>query len=270
MNKIVPIIAIFLLVIVSGCISIVEEQPLQKCIEPEKLINNICCFDDNNNGICDIDEKECPKSCEDENPCTKDYLVGCECKHEEIKPCCGNGICEPEEDLANECSKDCIVITMTDFYHASTGPDFMENDTYVFIHTGSVLMDKKAEFYLNITAKNYTLRNIKAIYNCTDVLTKKKIDSINVERVEVVEGHPQFGYENMLKSDDYTIYTHFYTKNKPYSVEVQELQPGNTTQYKVRFVKNNYKTKGNLICDFTFYFFEPLKRVKKTLKLSFI
>jgi len=262
----------FFIILISGCISIVNEEEKPKCIEPEKFINGTCCFDDNNNGICDINEKVCP-DCDDGDNCTNDYCskeTNYECVHKPITPCCGNHVCEKEEDEANICPEDCVVIKITDFYHSYGGPDYIENDTYVFIHTGSNLTDKKSEFYLNITAKDRKLVNIKATYNCTDSITGRKIDSINVERVELVEGHPQFGYENVLDSQDYLIYTSFYTPQRVPSIEVKELDLGNTTQYRIRVVKKTYKSRGQLTCDFNFYFLEPKKRVKKTLKLSFI
>lgn len=52
-------------------------------------------------------ERQCPDSCNDFNECTDDYCseqTNYECINEKITPCCGNGICEPDE----QCAKDCI------------------------------------------------------------------------------------------------------------------------------------------------------------------
>jgi len=261
------------LVFFSGCVSIGEQPATIQCTSPEKLVNGTCCFDNNNNGVCDVNEMACPASCDDSNACTNDYCsvqTNFECKHGVIKPCCGNGICEPNEDVANECPADCVVIKMTDFLHSYSGPDYMENDTFVFIHTGSNETDKQPDFYLNITADKIKLRNIRTTYNCTDSATGKKIDSITADRIEVVEGVPEFGYENKLESNEYLIYTYFYSKELRSSIDVSELDTGKTAEFRISIFNKNYKVRSRLTCDFDFYFREPQKHVKKTLKMSYI
>jgi len=61
------------------------------------------------------EEIKCPESCDDFNPCTIDYCDKGVCKHTPIKPCCGNGLCEPGETIST-CREDCakIVTTPTD------------------------------------------------------------------------------------------------------------------------------------------------------------
>lgn len=52
---------------------------------------------------------KCPESCDDGNPCTKDFCsrkTGFQCKHEPIIPCCGNELCEEGEDFSS-CPEDC-------------------------------------------------------------------------------------------------------------------------------------------------------------------
>jgi hypothetical protein len=237
------------------------------------IINGRCCFDEDSNGVCDIDERECPPSCDDDNPCTNDFCsfdTNFECKHSEITPCCGNGECEANEDLANECPEDCVVVDMTGFYHRYSGPDYMEGNKFVFIHTGSNLTDKKPDFYLNITAQDNKLKNIRVTYNCTDSKTGHKIDSINVDRIEVVPGYPNFGYENEYSDDDYSIYTSFYSKDLLTNIEVDELAVGETVEFRIRVVKEDYKTRSEFTCDFDFYFLNPLKHVRKRLDISYI
>jgi hypothetical protein len=273
MRKHIPFILLVFSVLVSGCITIGEQPSELKCIDPEKAINGTCCFDNDNNGVCDINERACPESCDDSNACTRDYCslqTSFECKHDEIKPCCGNHQCEPSEDFANECPQDCIVINITNFHHSYTGPDYMENNTYVFIHTGSNETDKKTDFYLNTTASKLKLINIRSTYNCTDSATGHKIDSIGVDRIEVVEGYPEFGHENRLDGADYTIYSSFYSRGIISSIEVSELEIGKSIEYRIRIFKKNYKLRSKLTCDFDFYILEPLKHIKKNLKISYI
>lgn len=54
---------------------------------------------------------QCPPSCDDNNPCTKDYCseeTSFQCVHENIPNCCGNGICESENnETFLTCSSDC-------------------------------------------------------------------------------------------------------------------------------------------------------------------
>lgn len=270
-NLILPLL-LLLIILSAGCITF-EDETGPNCIDPEKSIGGRCCFDNDDNGVCDIDEKECPESCDDSDPCTNDYCsmqTNFECRHDGITPCCGNGECEPSEELANECPEDCVVIDITDFHHRYGGPDYMEGETFVFIHTGSNETDKKPDFYLNITASDGELKNIRVTYNCTDSQSGHKIDSINVDRVEVVPDYPQFGYENEYDDDYYTIYTSFYSKELLTNIEVDELPEGDTVEFRISLAKKDYKARSDLTCDFKFYFLEPLKSVVKKLKVSYI
>ncbi len=271
--KIVAAAFLVAVVLAAGCVTFDGGDGVS-CTSPEKAVDGTCCFDNDDSGVCDVNERKCPDSCDDSDKCTSD---GCslqtnfECRHDAVTPCCGNNICEPSEDAANECPDDCVVIKMTSFMHSYTGPDYMENDTYVFIHTGSNETDKKPDFYLNITADKARLRNIRATYNCTDSATGHKIDSITVDRVPVVEDYPaEFGYENKFDSADYAIYTSFYAKELKSAIEVGELSVGKAAEFRVRFYNKNYKVRSRLTCDFDFYTLEPLKHVRKQLKISYI
>lgn len=56
-----------------------------------------------------IDSSKCPESCDDNNLCTSDFcssVTNYECKHQKIEPCCGNDVCEINEDNIN-CHDDC-------------------------------------------------------------------------------------------------------------------------------------------------------------------
>jgi len=105
------------------------------CGECSGLVENLTCFEyacfDSlckpkmikpccGNNICESGEEfncsDCP-TCNDYNPCTKDYWsieLGT-CVHDQIKPCCGNGICEAGEDCSS-CFDDCDCgIDLSDF-----------------------------------------------------------------------------------------------------------------------------------------------------------
>ena len=81
-----------------------------KCNKPYfEYKSNDCCLDFNDNKICDRDEQICPFSCDDGNKCTDDYCsveTNYECRHAPIANCCGNGVCEPNENYES-CPKDC-------------------------------------------------------------------------------------------------------------------------------------------------------------------
>lgn len=49
----------------------------------------------------------CPAGCDDMDSCTRDSCVGNKCVHDEIKPCCGNLVCEDIETTVS-CPRDCI------------------------------------------------------------------------------------------------------------------------------------------------------------------
>ena len=50
--------------------------------------------------------ESCEANCNDNDLCTKDSCVGKSCVHEEIKPCCGNIVCEDIETTIS-CPRDC-------------------------------------------------------------------------------------------------------------------------------------------------------------------
>ena len=48
-------------------------------------------------------------ACDDSNPCTRDYSEDGGCVHEQLIPCCGNSVCEADEN-PQTCDTDCINI----------------------------------------------------------------------------------------------------------------------------------------------------------------
>ncbi|UCC91507.1 MAG: hypothetical protein JSV39_04320 [Candidatus Aenigmatarchaeota archaeon] len=273
MKKFISPFLVISVILIAGCVTFEDQGTGVTCVDPEKFIEGRCCFDEDDSGVCDIDERECPESCDDSDSCTRDYCsfeTGFECKHDPIKPCCGNGVCEESEDVANECPEDCTVIDITEFHHRYGGPDYMDDDTFVFIHTGSNLTDKRPDFYLNITAGSTRIINIQVTYNCTDSATGHKVDSINANRIEVVPGYPTFGHWKEFDNDAYNSDTFFYSQELGYKIEVAELGVGKTVEFRMDISRKDYKARSKMNCDFDFYFLEPLKRVRKQLKISYI
>ncbi|MCK4714852.1 MAG: hypothetical protein KAT35_04705, partial [Candidatus Aenigmarchaeota archaeon] len=99
---------ISLIIITSGCISeepVVPDSTGGQCLAPKEMIGEICCYDQNSNDICDMEEAGCPDTCDDDNACTDDScsaVTDFECVHEFIYPCCGNDVCDRSEDVNNE------------------------------------------------------------------------------------------------------------------------------------------------------------------------
>ncbi|MCK5332950.1 MAG: hypothetical protein KAJ24_00415 [Candidatus Aenigmarchaeota archaeon] len=57
---------------------------------------------------------KCPSSCDDKNPCTKDFCseqTNFKCAYDEITPCCGNSKCEQGENSLN--CNDCLTAKTT-------------------------------------------------------------------------------------------------------------------------------------------------------------
>lgn len=270
MKRVFAFAVLALVMFSSGCVTF-EEEPQVQCEGKEKLVDGVCCFDDDDNGVCDIEERECPDSCDDGDPCTSDHCsqaTNFECRHDEITPCCGNGECEESEEIANECPEDCVVIDMTDFEHRFDGPDYMDGDRFVFIKAE---VNETEDFHLNITADDTEIRKIGVTYNCTDSQTGLRINSIDADKVEVVEGYTEMGYQNEFQSDDYTIYSSFYSHDsKDHMVEVNSVEPGDSVEFRISMIKEEHKVVSDLDCEFNFYFLQPSKQVKKHLRISYI
>lgn len=72
-----------------------------------------------------VSAEECPVNCDDMNPCTKDV---CDpdgpfiCKHSVINPCCGNDLCEDQENY-KVCAEDCEA---PDIFSSMTKEDIAE------------------------------------------------------------------------------------------------------------------------------------------------
>ncbi len=66
-------------------------------------------------GDCGPCENPVPLTCDDKNPCTQDEQVRGSCRSIPILPCCGNTVCEPNEQQL--CTEDCSSQTVRDFYN---------------------------------------------------------------------------------------------------------------------------------------------------------
>lgn len=265
---------LMLVLLISGCIG--DEVPpatpdttQPQCKSPKKMIGEVCCFDDNNNGVCDMDEAGCPASCDDSNACTNDTCsakTDFKCVHDTIYPCCGNGVCERGEDVYNECPADCEVIDITDFQYTGT-PDYIDGETFVFIHTATAEVDYRL-FKLNITAGSGGMKNIRYTFKCNSS-EHKNLDSINSEPDNVSD---EIELKiNKLDGEHYLIYSNFFLKRDPaYGVDIEELDANEEAQFQFSIDKKEPQKRDDLDCLFKFYFMEPRKLVYKVLRISFI
>ncbi len=265
---------LFVVLMVSGCIG---EEALPddgqssggQCNPPKKMIGQICCYDENSNGICDIEDMGCPDSCDDGNICTNDTCSAStdfECVHEANSPCCGNGVCEPNEDVSNTCPDDCTIIKMSQFKYSDIA-DYMDGDTFVFIHTGSAETEQKM-FYLNITAGPGGMENIKYTYTCNST-QYDDIDSINSEAENVTEDVDM--KINKYEDKNYVIYTNFFIPStSTYSRDIKTLEGDQKASFHFSVKKKVPQERDDLKCLVKFYFVEPRKIVYEWLSISYI
>jgi hypothetical protein len=81
------------------------------CLGAPKLCNDgqACTTDFCLNGTCVFDAGGCQcasdAACNDNDPCTDDRCVTGQCVHDPLAGCCGNGVCETDEDCV--CPADC-------------------------------------------------------------------------------------------------------------------------------------------------------------------
>ncbi|MFH0956726.1 MAG: hypothetical protein V1813_02595 [Candidatus Aenigmatarchaeota archaeon] len=269
-------LAIVAILLSSGCIG--GETPVPgadtggTCNLPKKMIGNVCCDDANGNTVCDIDDIGCPPSCDDGNACTNDSCsadTDFACVHAAVVPCCGNGVCDPSEDAANECSADCTVISISKFKLKGT-PDFMEGNKFVFIHTGSAESEQRV-FYLNLTAGSDGMENIRYTFKCNST-QHKSLDSINSEVYNLTDDDEDaYARINKLEDDYYLIYTNFFReKTATYGRELEELEGGEGASFHFSIQKKDPQLRDELSCLVKFYFMQPRKIVEKWLYISYI
>jgi len=267
-RKMVCLLGIFLFVVmVSGCIGEDTTQPpgdtQPQCQSPKKMIGDVCCFDENDNGVCDMDEAGCPVSCDDGDPCTNDTCSAStdfKCVRETLYPCCGNGVCETDENVNNICPEDCEILNMTDFQYDGT-PDYIEDGTFVFIHTTATETDYRL-FYLNITAGDDGMENIRYTFKCnsTQHVDLDSIDSVPENISEEVK--PVI---NKLDDDHYLIYSYFFLRRSPaYRLDDEKAH------FHFKINKHEPQKRDELSCLFKFYFMQPHKLVYRWLKISYI
>ena len=275
--KFAVILGIFLLVVlVSGCIG--EDTgtpggttPQPQCGLPKKMINGICCNDDNNNYVCDNDQPGCPASCDDSNTCTNDTCSSAtnfKCVHSSISPCCGNGVCDPSEDLNNLCPQDCQVISMTDFQYAGT-PDYIDGNTFVFIHT-TASESVYRTFFLNMTAPpDNTMENIRYTFKCNST-QYPALDSIDAVPDNLTEEDYLLKI-NRLNTTNYVVFTFFFMERNPaYRLDILQMDANEKASFHFKIMKAQPQKRDDLSCLIKFYFMKPRKIVYKWLKISYI
>ena len=273
-RKFIYLSALFLLMLLaSGCISEETTPPdtstQGQCNPPKKMIGQICCTDDNNNGICDIEDIGCPSSCDDGNACTNDTCTAntdFKCVHEMAYPCCGNGECEYEENVNNVCPEDCTVIKMSDFKYRGI-PDYMDGDRFVFIHTGTNENEQRV-FYLNLTAGNEGMENLRYTFTCNST-QHTNLDSINSEQDNLTDDVDMT--INKLDDTHYLVYTNFYLDDSGvFARNIDSLTGGEKVSFHFSIKKNEPQLRDELTCLVKFYFMQPTKMVYKWLKISYI
>jgi len=231
-GKSILIPGIFLLVVfVSGCI--IEDTPPpggSACASPKKTIGAVCCYDENSNNVCDMDEAGCPASCDDGNPCTNNTCSAdsnFQCTSAVIPECCGNDVCEQSEDLNNICPADCKTIDITDFQYVGT-PDYIEGGTFVFIHTASAEIEYRL-FALNITAGDNTMENIRYTFKCNST-QNTDLDSIDSEPDNVSDELDLKIHK--LDDTNYLIFSNFFLKRSPtYGLDIEKINPFEMAQF---------------------------------------
>jgi hypothetical protein len=104
MKKLLCCLLIICLLFLVGCSSTpVEdvqtvEDTTQEIAEPE--------LPDVEPEPADVPELVCPETCSDDNECTEDLCseeTSFECVHNEITPCCGDGVCDDNETCEDDC-----------------------------------------------------------------------------------------------------------------------------------------------------------------------
>jgi hypothetical protein len=236
------------------------------------MISDVCCFDENNNNVCDMDEAGCPASCDDSKPCTNDTCSAStdfKCNHETVFPCCGNDVCESDEDVNNICPEDCEIIDITDFQYDGT-PDFLEDGTFVFIHTSAVETNFRL-FYINITAgPDNVMENIRYTFDC-DSSQHKDLDSIKSVAENITDADYDVGRINKLENDNYLIYTFFLMERIPaYGLDIEEMDANEEAEFHFKIKKLEPQKRDDMDCLFKFYFMKPHKMVQKYLNISYI
>jgi hypothetical protein len=219
-----------------------------------------------------MDEAGCPASCDDGMPCTNDTCSGLtdfKCAHETIYPCCGNGVCETNEEANNICPEDCEIIGITDFIYDGT-PDFIDDDSFVFIHTSAVEMPYRL-FYTNLTAPgDNVLENIRYTFTCNST-QNTNLDSIDSVAENITDDDYRVGRINKHDDANYLIYSFFFMEVIPaYRLDVLRMDANERGAFYFKLKKKEPQKRDELSCMFKFYFMEPRKLVQKPLKISYI
>ncbi len=122
-------------------------------------------------GIPAGDPGACPQSCDDQDPCTADTLLGtaadCDarCEHHALTPCCGNGIKEPGEvcDDGNQvgndgCTKACTLpgghLLLTELATSPSEAEFIEiyNPSNVAVPLKDVYLSDRVDYFQIVDA----------------------------------------------------------------------------------------------------------------------
>lgn len=82
----------------------------------------------------------CPESCDDGDECTNDHCspaTNFECEHDPVIPCCGNAVCERDED-PDSCPGDCSLVKVLEIGDFSgTGASMAVDGGFLYVGKGT-------------------------------------------------------------------------------------------------------------------------------------
>ncbi len=187
-QKFVLILSIFSIILISGCVKeinyICPDKTLvnnpSKCnlpIENSEPTKDISVDKKTYEGQQEIKnnlseqqpiQKRCPTSCDDMDKCTYDYCdfsTNFECEHKKVEGCCGNNLCENQNECVN-CFTDCYVC---EGHYCNVVNDVCKDKKlYVFTTSDGIKIEvpvnyiKEAGWFGGIQTK--TLDVIKQVY----------------------------------------------------------------------------------------------------------
>jgi len=148
-------------------------------------------------------------SCDDGNQCTLDEVKGGKCYHTTIRPCCGDGICDSDED----CNEDCGGLLDTNIWDRIDGAeDLAETDINAAVKECENIENRyyKDECYLKIAVASEDDKYCKNIQeerqkdNCYRDVAVEVGDSSSCEKIDS-EARRDSCYVKFMAKGDYSV-----------------------------------------------------------------